>query len=139
MKDGMLACARDESTIIEQSHKLPRRPWFSHFCCSSGGCALVFLITFLSQVWATPDLVDQLGKSVVNLQMFHPIIDTVVENGNTNNFEIWWKYPGTNVFKPKFQTAVGTGFLLRHGPATYIVTAKHVAGCVNCDGIYYLV
>jgi hypothetical protein len=66
---------------------------------------------------------DDISRSVVFLSQNLP----VVEEMNGTPFEVWLKYPGTNLFIPKLKRISGSGLIVTSSNVCYLITATHVA------------
>lgn len=81
-----------------------------------------FLFIFVHS-WAYGVSIDELSKTVVFLRQQSQEMKTI----NEKPAEIWYRYPGTEDYKPMITTTSGTGFIIRYNNKDYLVTAKHVA------------
>ena len=68
-------------------------------------------------------MIDDVSRSVVFLNQNVPVVEEV----NGTRFEVWLKFPNTNVFLPKHTRVSGSGFIVVSTNVCYLITAKHVA------------
>ncbi|MBU0477454.1 serine protease [bacterium] len=90
--------------------------------------ACIFVFLFHSVSFAIS--IDDLSKTVVFLRQQSQ--QKVEVDGKLA--EVWFRYPGTEDFKPMIKSNGGSGFILRYKKRDYLVTAKHVAESLSPTG-----
>jgi len=82
---------------------------------------LVLVLFFSSSAHAVS--IDELIKTVVFLRQQSHVVQSI----EGKPAEMYYRYLGTQEYKPVMETRSGSGFIIRYKGRDYLVTAKHVA------------
>jgi S1-C subfamily serine protease len=78
---------------------------------------------------------QMLAPTVLWLEMQHRVWEDI----GTNHLQVFYHIPNQTDYVPKISQTFGTAFFVQHNAHTYIVTARHVVGDPEDNGVLHLV
>ncbi len=91
----------------------------------------ILVLFFFTPIYAqSTNQIDQISKTVVFMRQ--QTQKTILIDGKPA--ELYYRYPGTEEYKPIMETLMGSGFIIKYKGRDYLVTAKHIAESFSAGG-----